>query len=58
MTKNPHTRNRNVLKMNPTSAETVVSAAAGIINQDNKPTVIREILVIVLNINKLLKLII
>tara|TARA_A100001011_G_scaffold387105_1_gene464317 strand:- start:330 stop:518 length:189 start_codon:yes stop_codon:yes gene_type:complete len=31
MTKNPHTKNKNVLKIKPTSADTVVSAAAGII---------------------------
>ena len=37
ITKNPQTKNKNVLNMNPTSAETVVSAAAGIINQSNKP---------------------
>tara|TARA_Y100000590_G_scaffold359257_1_gene415019 strand:- start:98 stop:268 length:171 start_codon:yes stop_codon:yes gene_type:complete len=30
ITKNPHTKNKNVLNINPTSAETVVSAEAGI----------------------------
>jgi len=37
ITKNPQTKNKNVLNMNPTSAETVDSAAAGIIDQSNKP---------------------
>ena len=30
MTKNPQTKNKNVLNINPTSAETVVSAKLGI----------------------------
>jgi|TARA_B100002019_G_scaffold229431_1_gene202819 hypothetical protein len=56
MTRNPQTKNKNVLKINPTSAETVVSAAAGIMNHNESPTVRRDIFFINLNI-KLLKLI-
>ena len=39
MTRNPQTKNKNVLNINPTSAETVVSAAAGIANHSKKPSV-------------------
>tara|TARA_Y100001970_G_C13734934_1_gene603336 strand:+ start:304 stop:504 length:201 start_codon:yes stop_codon:yes gene_type:complete len=50
MTKNPQTKNKNVLNINPTSAETVVSAAAGITNQNNKPIDRKNIFFINLNI--------
>tara|TARA_B100000700_G_scaffold113220_1_gene127302 strand:+ start:1018 stop:1278 length:261 start_codon:yes stop_codon:yes gene_type:complete len=50
MTRNPQTKNKNVLKINPTSAETVVSAAAGIINHNDNPTVSKDNFFVNLNI--------
>jgi hypothetical protein len=50
MTRNPQTKNKKVFKINPTSAETVVSAAAGIINHNENPTVSRDNFFINLNI--------
>jgi hypothetical protein len=39
ITRNPQTKKRNVLKIKPTSAETVVSAAAGTVNKNSKLTI-------------------
>jgi hypothetical protein len=39
ITRNPQTKKRNVLKIKPTSAETVVSASAGTVNKNSKLTI-------------------
>jgi len=43
MTKNPQTKKRKVLKINPTSAETVVSAAPALLILSRKDKVIAEV---------------
>ncbi len=43
ITKNPQTKKRKVLKINPTSAETVVSAAPALLILSRKDKVIAEV---------------